>query len=81
MARRMRPALEAVTRQAEASAASWRAHRQHCHTCNVAEGSGRPALACEAGFRLWQDRDRDARAEARHRAPDASQAQLTLPLG
>lgn len=80
MARRLRPALEAAHRTAEAAAARWRTHRQGCHDCHLAFRDLRSSLACEAGFRLWQDHDRARRAEDSRRGQDAAQAGLQLSL-
>lgn len=78
MAKRLTPALEAATRNAEVMAARWRDHKKVCHGCSVADSQSRPAEACDAGYRIWQDQTRAAHAEARLRAPRAGQEQLQL---
>lgn len=80
MARRLRPALEAAHRTAQTAAQAFRTHRQGCHPCTLAYRDSRPHLACEAGFRLWQARDKATRQEATRRALDAAQAGLQLLL-
>lgn len=78
MAKRLTPALEAAARNNEQAARAWRDHRKVCHGCNRAEADSRPLLACDGGYRLWQAVTRAGREEARLRAPEAGEAQLTL---